>query len=319
LCDVSPNEVDQSESRWTGEVDGKELDIRCTHIATVAGDKLCVRLMGQNHVPADLDSIVVDEDDRHLLRSFLSRRQGMLIVVGPTGSGKSTLLFGLASEVDRPDSSVVTLEDPVERRCPTMTQIEVDANGDDMSFADGVKLSLRLDPDSLVVGETRGFDSARAAVAASNSGRSLMTSMHGDCHATAIDNLRSWGIKDREIATTVRCVVAARLIRQLCDECKATRPAHPSDQQWLQNQGVSETSELTYPVGCDRCMQTGYFGRMPLHRVWQLNPKQSQMIRTGHDAREIVPDETSFQAPAIAAVMSGDTSVETIRAAGLGI
>lgn len=149
LSRVDPSQVDQTESRWSGDVDGQSLSVRCTFVSTVLGDKLCIRLLGSVLVDASLPSLVTREKDLLAVRSWLDSPTGMMVVAGPTGSGKSTLMYSVAEELSTPQSSVVTLEDPVERQSTNMTQLKIGSTASDMELANAVKVSLRLDPDYL--------------------------------------------------------------------------------------------------------------------------------------------------------------------------
>lgn len=317
LCQVDPNEVNFAEGRWSGEVDGKAIDLRLSFVPTVHGDKMVVRVLPQDRPELTLGTLIIDDEQCEIIRDSLAARAGMVVVAGPTGSGKTTLLFSMAKELYRPDCSIVTLEDPVEMRFAEMTQIDVGSPASAMTIADGVQLSLRLDPDYLLIGETRDAMTARAAVAAANAGRTLMTSMHTEDAGGVISNLRYWGLEDREIANAVRMVIATRLVRRLCVRCKRKGSLSDVDRRWLESQ-CQPLPEVSYhAVGCSECFDTGFRGRISLQHVWKLSPEQSQQIRDGKQVNEITSQEQTLMESAMMPVETGETSVSEIRNAGL--
>ncbi|TWU01406.1 putative type II secretion system protein E [Neorhodopirellula pilleata] len=277
---------------------------------------MAARLMAASDEDFDLEMLGLTTSHRDDIQEWLVRRDGILVVAGPTGSGKTTLLYTLAKMLDTPEQSIVTLEDPVEKRFATMTQIEIDSeNG--LKFADAMVASLRLDPDYLLIGETRDEATANASVAAANSGRTLLTSMHCNDAVGVVTNYRFWDVSDLEIATSLRFVISSRLVRKLCDHCKTEKPLDSSDAAWLENREINLSKSMG-SVGCSHCHHTGYRGRIGIHDLWRINAETSKAIRAGIDVSELRPsgNRTLLQ-QGIDRVREGITTVEELRRAGL--
>lgn len=313
LSKVDPSQVDQTESRWSGEVNQRSLSIRCTAVSTILGDKLCVRLLGGEIPKPKLSALVTREEDLSEIQKWLDSPNGMVVVVGPTGSGKSTLMYGMAEELSSSATSVITLEDPVERDSSEMTQLRIGSGTSDLDLADAVQVSLRLDPDYLVLGEIRGENTAKASIRSTQSGRPLMTSMHGEDLASVINNFRTWNVDDREIAATLRLVVATRLVRRLCDQCKTTRALSDADRAWLSDRVDDNLNESVHPVGCNACNETGYRSRLGVHRIWRLTSEDLGQIREGVAAEAIAPRDNEFVSVGVQAVREGQTTVAELR------
>lgn len=320
LSRIDPTESNLAEGRWTGVVDtdaaAVDLDVRTTFIKTISGDKMAARLMATSDEDFDLETLGLTKPQREDVRDWLVQRNGILVVAGPTGSGKTTLLYTLAKMLDTPEQSVVALEDPVEKRFATMTQIEVGSDNG-MNFADGIVASMRLDPDYLLIGETRDDATATASVAAANSGRTLLTSMHCNDAVGAVTNYRFWGVSHLEIATSLRFVISSRLVRKLCDHCKKEEPLSRSDTAWLQSREIDLTKAMA-AVGCSQCYHTGYQGRIGIHDLWRIESETSKAIRDGVDTSELrVAGSGVLMRQGLNRVGEGATTVEELRRAGL--
>lgn len=313
---VDPTETPIAEGRWTSEVKDRPIDVRTTFISTIAGDKMAARVLNHQDNEFQLSDLGLSQSQYQQVMDWLATHVGMTVVAGPTGSGKTALLYALVRQLNSPQANVMTLEDPVEVRIPHVTQIEVDEEKG-LDFAAGVKSILRLDPDFVAIGETRDQATAEAAVTAANSGCGLLTSMHGDEPASVVTNLRYWELADAEIAAALRLVISGRLVRKLCDECSTHGNLSETDRRWLESHRREASQESPQPVGCKRCDQSGYVGRVGIYSVWYVNSEQTRKIRDGVDAAELSDPSQSLIEVGLQKVRDGVTTIAELRRAGL--
>lgn len=269
--------VSCSEGSFFYSLEDMHLDLRVTVVPCISGDKLAVRLLTPAERVMEVDQLGVSDQGIGWIRQWMDATTGMFLVAGPTGSGKTTTLYSLLQELKLGDSHVITLEDPVEYAVPGINQIQVDeANG--LSFSRGTQAMLRLDPDYVLLGEIRDTASASAAVSVSSSGRALMGTLHSRDAVGTVTALRNLGLNDYEIASNLGLVVAQRLVRTLCQECKLEREPDESEQQWLRTCDRDVPKKTWAPVGCPQCDGLGFRGRMGVFEVWQLTEQDHTMI-----------------------------------------
>jgi type II secretory ATPase GspE/PulE/Tfp pilus assembly ATPase PilB-like protein len=243
----------------------------------------------------------------------------MFLAAGPTGSGKTTTLYALLHRMNLAEKRVITIEDQVEYAVPGITQIQLDEKHH-LSFAEGVKAVLRLDPDLVMLGEIRDGASAHAAVDAAITGRVLLSTVHSDDAVAAITALRNWGLPDHEIAESLSVVVAQRLVRRLCEHCKLSARPTSSDAAWLGALNLEVPRELWISKGCDRCSGIGYLGRTGIFELWRLSEADYEMILAGaheHALRKHMHQfsQASLLQDAMIKVRSGITSLAEVRRA----
>lgn len=245
-------------------VDGQSLNLRLASIPCIGGEAVTIRLLDRVKIEQRLGDLGLARRQHKQIERWLQGAFGMFLVAGPTGSGKTTTLYALLHELRSHDRAIFTIEDPVEYEISGVTQTQVDRHHG-LTFATGLRAIQRLDPDYLFLGEIRDPDAAHAAAEASASGRVLMSSIHSPDAVGAVTALRNMEMSDREIAASLQVVIAQRLVRRLCPQCR--RPA---------NTGADEPFTVTSarrwePVGCDACRQLGYSGRVGLFEVWKLS------------------------------------------------
>lgn len=249
-------------------LDQADLDLRVTAIPCISGDKMAIRVLAPPRAVQEVRHLGIPEQGANWIRQWLSETGGMLLVSGPTGSGKTTTLYTLLHELKLSDSHVVTLEDPVEYEIPGINQIQVDTFHD-LTFANGTLATLRLDPDYVLIGEIRDEPSAQAAVSVATSGRSLMGTLHSRDAVGTITALRNLGLDDYEIAANLGLVVAQRLVRKLCANCRTQRPLDDVEKQWLSECGREVPDKTWTANGCPDCNGLGFLGRTGIFEVWQ--------------------------------------------------
>ena len=232
---------------------------RVASAGALQGEKLSIRVLNANAGSFTLADMALPQKQLALLQAQIQKPAGMILVCGPTGSGKTTTMYALLNEIDRFTRNVVTVEDPIEAVLPEASQIEVNAKAD-ITFATTLRSVLRQDPDVICVGEIRDEETAEIALRAAQTGHLVTATIHCESNATAIIRLLDLGVSPLLLSAGLNLLVSQRLVRHLCERCKA--PAKLSDSQiaGLQKKGI-ESKEVYEAVGCKHCDGTGYWGR----------------------------------------------------------
>lgn len=302
------------------EVDGKLLNLRLATAPCWSGEKLAIRLLNPDTFGHNIQSLGLKPESLKVIEDWLKEADGMCLVTGPTGSGKTTTLYSMLHELRKHNCSIVTIEDPVEYQIDGTSQMQVDLNHG-LTFAEGLKSMLRLDPDYLLLGEIRGDETAQIAMEAATSGRTLMSTLHSRDTAGLISALRNWDIQDHEIAASLELVVAQRLVRKLCKSCCQEVTPDVSDKAWLKSLGFRVPRKIFKPKGCSECLNTGYHGRTGVFEVWRRNIVSYNQILSHTDEfrlRQSMLDsgfETMLD-DAMSKVYDGITSLEETQRMG---
>ena len=254
-----------------------EVSVRVATGPGVRGEKLALRLLPHALTRPPLDQLGLSAPDYEALSGALRDVRGMILISGPTGSGKTTTLYALVRELERAGRSIVSIEDPVEYVLDGVTQLQVNAR-QGLTYAEGVKGLLRLDPDVLVLGEMRDAASARAALDAADSGHIFLSTLHARDAAGTLSVLRHLGLADHEIAATVDLLVAQRLVRRLCSACRRPEPPTPDEAQWLRLCGHPVPDKTWHAVGCPKCGGSGYRGRVGIFEIHRLREEDADLI-----------------------------------------
>lgn len=256
---------------------GGQVSVRIATGPGVRGEKLALRLLPHKLTRPPLDQIGLSITDHEALQRALQDVRGMILISGPTGSGKTTTLYALVRELVRAGSSVVSIEDPVESVLDGVTQLQVNER-QGLTYAEGVRGLLRLDPDVIVLGEMRDSISARAALHATDSGHVFLSTLHARDAAGTISVLRHFGLADHEIAASVDLLVAQRLVRRLCTGCRRPEAPTPNEANWLRACGHPVPDKTWRAVGCERCGRTGYSGRIGVFEIRRLTEEDADLI-----------------------------------------
>lgn len=257
--------------------DHQRIELRLATTPTVCGESLAIRVLNQSLLADHIDQLGLAEEQQKELLDWLDSSTGMLLITGPTGSGKSTTLYVLLRRLREREWNVVTLEDPIEYQIDGIAQTQVDMPRE-LDFASGVRSSLRLDPDFLLVGEIRDAASADAVMEASTSGRAVMSTLHTRDAVGTITSLRNQGLKDHEIGTTLDLVVTQRLVRKLCPHCARTEAPNEEESRWLEALDLPVPRQTWRAAGCDRCRGIGFQGRTGIFEVWRLRERDYHQI-----------------------------------------
>lgn len=254
-----------------------EVSVRVATGPGVRGEKIALRILPHALTRPPLDQLGLSTVDYGALTRALHDVRGMILISGPTGSGKTTTLYALVRELARAGRSIVSIEDPVEYVLDDVTQLQVNER-QGLTYAEGIRGLLRLDPDVLVLGEMRDPTSARAALEAADSGHILLTTLHARDGAGTLSVLRHFGLDDHEIAVTVDLLVAQRLVRKLCRSCRRLEAPTPQEAQWLKFCGRPIPDKTWHAAGCPKCGGSGYQGRTGVFEIHRLREADADLI-----------------------------------------
>jgi Type II secretory pathway, ATPase PulE/Tfp pilus assembly pathway, ATPase PilB len=273
--DIAEKRLPQ-DGRVSVTVDDRRIDLRVTTLPTQRGEGATIRILDQENIPRSLDGLGMDQATRERFEGSFRRSYGAVLVTGPTGSGKSTTLYAALQDLNRIEKKIITIEDPVEYRMAGINQINVNRKAG-LDFATGLRSILRADPDIVMVGEIRDAETARIAIEAALTGHMMLSTLHTNDAPGAIARLNKMGIETYLTASAVDCVVAQRLARKLCSNCKrdVVIPAALFADAGISVDGDVQASE---PVGCSRCSGTGYGGRLGIYSVMGLGERLKEMI-----------------------------------------
>ena len=262
----------------------RTIDVRIAILPTTHGEKVTLRILNKAEAPASLHALGMSERNQALLEHAIRQPFGALVVCGPTGSGKTTTLYACLQELNEPDRVLVTIEDPVEYRAAGLDQIEVNPRAG-LTFASGLRTILRSDPDVLLVGEIRDEETARIAFRAAMTGHLVLTTLHAQTSAAAIQRLDDMGIDRSVIATTVNCVISQRLARRVCPVCAEVCSASKEELLAVGLKPRSRPTKFTRAVGCPDCGGVGYRGRVALFEAMPMTDEIAALV--GAPTREI--------------------------------
>ncbi len=262
--DISEKRKPQ-DGRIAMTVDRKDYDVRVSALPTVHGEKIVMRVTGKEALSRDKANLGFNDEELDKFDMLLKNPHGIILVTGPTGSGKSTTLYTALSELNTEDVNIITVEDPVEADLEGINQVQVN-NKADMTFAAALRSILRQDPDIIMIGEIRDGETAEIAVKAAITGHLVVSTLHTNSTASSITRLIDMGIEPYMIGDSVVGVIAQRLVKRLCPECKKPREATEDEKRML---GVDPTqSQIIYePSGCKACGDVGYFGRIGVYEI----------------------------------------------------
>jgi type IV pilus assembly protein PilB len=272
--DIAERRIPQ-DGRVSMELDGKRIDIRVVTLPTANGESVVMRILDQSNVMIRLDQLGMLPQARERFTKAFSQAHGAVLVTGPTGSGKSTSLYGALNMLNTPEKNIITIEDPVEYQLEGISQVQVNPKAG-LTFATGLRAMMRADPDIIMVGEIRDRETAQIAIEASLTGHLVLSTLHTNDAPTSITRLIEMGIEPFLVGSAIDAVVAQRLARRLCDECKR-RVMLPAEVLRTNGFNVGLDLECFEPVGCARCGGTGYKGRIGLYEVMTISETIRQM------------------------------------------
>ncbi|HKT35360.1 MAG TPA: type II secretion system ATPase GspE [Nitrospira sp.] len=274
------------DGRFAIRTAGKDVDLRVSVLPTSHGERVVLRLLEKENRLLNLTEMGFSPERLHTIQQLIRLTHGILLVTGPTGSGKTTTLYAALSEINAPDKNIITVEDPVEYQLLGIGQMQVNPKIN-LTFAAGLRSILRQDPDVIMIGEIRDRETAEIAIHASLTGHLVFSTLHTNDAASAATRLIDMGIEPFLVASSVVAVLAQRLIRKVCPDCK--QAYQPDDEELIRLGVVPGKSKPTFyrGMGCPACTQTGYRGRTGIHELLVLDDEIRRLIGNKSDAAVI--------------------------------
>jgi type IV pilus assembly protein PilB len=320
--DIAEKRVPQ-DGRFRLRVKGRTIDFRVSVMPSVHGEDVVIRILDKESINAAFRSLRLDvlgfpEPDLRKLRKYITEPYGMVVATGPTGSGKTTTLYAALSEIASPEDKIITIEDPIEYQIPLITQVPVNEKKG-LTFARGLRSILRHDPDKIMVGEVRDAETAQIAVQSALTGHLVFTTVHANNVFDVIGRFLHMGVEPYNFVSALNCVMAQRLVRLLCPQCK--QPAEVSP-ELLRESGldpdVYDDQAFYDAAGCAECGGTGYRGRTAVAELLDMSDRIRQMIlerRPAVEIKQAAREEgmTFLRESALEKVFAGKTTLREIN------
>jgi len=311
--DIAEKRLPQ-DGRISLRIAGRAVDVRVSTMPSGHGERVVLRLLDKQAGRLDLEQLGMSAKDLEAVTRIIQRPHGIVLVTGPTGSGKTTSLYAMLTRLNQRSTNIMTVEDPIEYYLDGVSQTQVQTKID-MSFARGLRAILRQDPDIVMVGEIRDLETAEIAVQASLTGHLVLSTLHTNSAIGAVMRLRDMGLEPFLLASSLSGVLAQRLVRRLCAQCKRPYSASTAECADL-GRSVDEPPTLFAPVGCTQCGHSGYQGRTAIFEVVEMDERMRTMI---HDrvAEQLLENHARTHGPSIyqdgiRRVLLGDTSLEEV-------
>ena len=271
------------DGRFTQVVDGTTLDVRVSSLPMVHGEKIVIRILSTGQIALrKITDLGMSDYNYQLFESMLRVPHGVILVTGPTGSGKTTTLYAALGEIAKPNVNVVTVEDPVEKAIDGINQCQVNQKAG-MTFAAALRSILRQDPDIVMIGEMRDTETADIGIRAAITGHLVLSTLHTNDAASTVVRLVDMGVAAYMVATSLIGVIAQRLVKVLCPNCKRPRMSTEEENELM---GIPSSIQIYEPVGCPACNNTGYRGRTAIHEIIHCTAKVSAIIAAGGGKEE---------------------------------
>ena len=295
----------------------KEVDFRVSILPTLFGEKTVMRILDKSNLQLDMTKLGFEADQLAVFKDSIHQPFGMVLVTGPTGSGKTTTLYSALSELNQSTENISTAEDPVEFNIPGINQCQMKEDIG-LNFSAALRSFLRQDPDIIMVGEIRDFETAEIAIKAALTGHLVLSTLHTNDAPSTINRLLNMGVEPFLVTSSLNCIVAQRLSRKICSEC--AEPAEVEDEV-LAKLGMTEdqiaNSTLRLGSGCRRCSDTGFKGRIALYEVMHVNDDIKEYVLQGYSAMELKREAVklgmqTLRASGINKLMAGEITVSEV-------
>ncbi len=312
--DIAEKRLPQ-DGRVEVNMEGNEIDLRVSVLPTVHGEKIVIRLLNRSNFLLSKSELGFTEENTIIFDKIMKNPSGIIWIVGPTGSGKSTTLYAALKELNQVNKNIITVEDPVEYQMDGINQVQVN-NKAGLTFANGLRSILRQDPDIIMIGEIRDSETAQIAIRAAITGHLVLSTLHTNDTASSIMRIIDMGIEPYLVSSSVVGIVAQRLIKKVCENCKISCAADELEKKVLQ---VDDTAEVTVckGQGCNSCNDTGYKGRTAIHEIMYINKEIRVLIDKGASI-DIIREEAkkqnmiSLRENCIELVKKGVTTIEEL-------
>jgi len=314
--DISEKRLPQ-DGRFQFKVNQRQVDVRVSTLPLSTGEAVVMRLLDQSGGILSLQQLGMPEPLRDRIRQLVAHPHGMLLVTGPTGSGKTTTLYAALNELNKPESKIITVEDPVEYRLERINQVQVHEQID-LTFARVLRTALRQDPDVILVGEMRDLETAQIGLRAAITGHFVLSTLHTNSSVDTISRLLDMGAPGYLMATALQGVLAQRLVRKTCSHC--AQPYQPDEHElaWLKSNAPDMVDvQFQAGEGCDRCSQTGYSGRVGVYELLELHGDSISALRNEDidgfaRAARSAPGFVPLSANALQLAASGTTTLQEV-------
>ena len=262
-----------------------EIDFRVSTIPVLYGESLVMRILRKEGIVIDLDLLGFPPKTLADLSQLITKPNGIILVTGPTGSGKTTTLYGALDKINSPDKKIITVEDPVEYQLKGVNQIQVKPQIG-LNFATTLRHIVRQDPDVIMIGEVRDLETAEIAIQSALTGHLVFSTLHTNDAPSAITRLIDMGVENFLLSSTVRGILAQRLVRVVCPECKE-RDSSSADREALGALGIGSDVPLFKGTGCEKCAFTGFYGRTGIYELLIVNDEMRKLVLKGADANQL--------------------------------
>ncbi|MDY0362469.1 MAG: type II secretion system ATPase GspE [Desulforegulaceae bacterium] len=299
------------------KIGNQQIDIRVSTIPTGFGERVVMRLLNKSGGLLRLGELGMSKNIYDIINSLIRLPNGIILVTGPTGSGKTTTLYAVLSEINRPDINIITIEDPVEYQIKGIGQIQVNRKIG-LTFAKGLRSIVRQDPDVILIGEIRDQETAEIAVQSALTGHLVFSTLHTNDSASAITRLSDIGIEKYLISSSVKAVIAQRLVRVLCNNCKKEYIPEDIEAETLGISGNRLKGKTIYTsVGCEECVNTGYKGRMSIYEIMIMDNEIQSLILKTQDSNLIQKEAlkkgmTTLRQDGVEKILNGITTIEEV-------
>ncbi|MFV0337322.1 MAG: GspE/PulE family protein [Chthoniobacterales bacterium] len=298
-------------------INGRQVDLRVSSLPTAYGESVVLRVLDRGNVSLDLSTLGMPDSLYDYIRQVIEKPSGIFVVTGPTGSGKTTTLYSCLREINTIDTKLLTAEDPVEYEIEGIIQVQVN-EGAGLTFSRALRAFLRQDPDRIMVGETRDIETAQIAIQASLTGHLVFTTLHTNDSTGAVTRLVDMGVEPFLISASLECVLAQRLIRKICENCKT---AYEPTENVLGQLGLSPydlgDKNFFYGKGCDVCNSTGYKGRKGIYEILKLSDPLRELINERAPGivlrqKAIELGMTTIREDGLRGIYDGDSTIEEV-------
>lgn len=308
--DIAERRIPQ-DGRIPLKVEGKEIDLRVATLPTIWGEKATMRILDKSSILIGIERLGFESDDMGRFQEMIKKPYGIIFATGPTGSGKTTTLYAILNELNSLDRNLISIEDPIEYQLPGVSQAQVNVKAG-LTFAGGLRSMLRQDPDIVMVGEIRDKETAEVAIHASLTGHLVLATIHANDTASTITRLFHMGVEPFLVASSVICILAQRLVRKICPECKTDYVPPP---EALEHLGIPPGTTLHRGQGCEFCRETGFIGRTGVYELMTVDDELRQLISTEASAPLIKKKALelgmyTLQQDGIRKVINGITSID---------
>lgn len=266
-------------------IDTKPVDLRISTLPTVFGEKIVIRILDLTNIFKTLTELDFSDDTLTTYKKLIKKPSGLILLTGPTGSGKTTTLYGSINELNQEDVNIITIEDPVEYQLEGINQVQVNS-AVGLTFAQGLRSILRQDPNIIMVGEIRDRETAEIAIRSALTGHLVFSTLHTNSAIAAIPRLFDMDVEPYLVVSALSGVMAQRLVKKICPDCKTTRPVSEMEQTIFENRNIV-VDHVYEGTGCDSCRYTGYRGRLAIHELLVIDDHVKGLMMNHSDMSEM--------------------------------